>query len=71
MQDEIAPGTTIFIDANIFLYKILDHRKYAKPCSNLLKDISQGRYFGIVSVLVCSEIFHRIMLAEGSVLNVV
>ncbi len=38
MPDEIQPGTTIFIDANIFLYKILDSRKYAEPCSNLLKE---------------------------------
>jgi predicted nucleic acid-binding protein len=57
MPDEIQPSTTLFIDANIFLYKILDHRKYAEPCSNLLKEISRGRYSGVVSVLVCSEVF--------------
>jgi uncharacterized protein len=64
MPVDIPPGTALFIDANIFLYKILDHRKYAEPCSNLLKEIRRGRYSGVISVLVCSEVFHRVMLAE-------
>lgn len=64
MPDEIEPGATIFIDANIFLYKILDHWKYAEPCGNLLKDVSRGKYTGVVSVIVCSEVFHRVMVAE-------
>lgn len=64
MLEEFQPGTTIFIDANIFLYKILGHPKYSETCGNLLKEISLGRYHGVSSVLVCNEVFHRVMISE-------
>ncbi len=64
MPDVISPGSTVFIDANIFLYKILEHWKHAEPCTKLLKDINYGKYAGVTSVFVCSEVFHRAMFAE-------
>lgn len=50
MPIDIEPGTTIFIDANIFLYKIFDHWRYAESCGDLLKDVDRGRYSGVSSV---------------------
>jgi predicted nucleic acid-binding protein len=64
MQDALRLGVTIFIDANIFLYKILEHWKYAQPCTELLKDINYGKYSGVTSVFVLNEVFHRVMIAE-------
>ncbi|MEA3324853.1 MAG: PIN domain-containing protein [Euryarchaeota archaeon] len=64
MLDEIETGTTIFIDANIFLYEILDHWRYAESCNSLLEHINMGKYHAVVSVLVCNEVFHRVMIAE-------
>jgi predicted nucleic acid-binding protein len=64
MLDEIETGTTIFIDANIFLYEILDHWKYAEPCNSFLEHINMGKYHAVMSVLVCNEVFHRVMIAE-------
>lgn len=64
MRNALPPGATVFIDANIFLFKILEHWKYAKPCTELLKDINCGKYSGVTSVFVCNEIFHRVMFAE-------
>lgn len=64
MQNALQPGATIFIDANIFLYKILEHWKYAQPCTELLKDVNYGKYSGVTSVFVLSEVFHRVMIAE-------
>jgi len=66
MPDVIPPGSTVFIDANIFLYKILEHWKYSEPCTKFLKDINYGKYSGVTSVFVCSEVFHRVMFAELS-----
>lgn len=64
MLDEIETGTTIFIDANIFLYEILDHWKYAESCNSFLEHINMGKYHAVMSVLVCNEVFHRVMIAE-------
>lgn len=64
MPDVISPGSTVFIDANIFLYKILEHWKYSEPCTKFLKNVNYGKYSGVTSVFVCSEVFHRVMLAE-------
>ncbi len=64
MPTDIEPGTTIFIDANIFLYKIFDHWRYAESCGNLLKDVNRGRFSAVSSVFVCNEVFHRVMIAE-------
>ena len=64
MRNALSPGATVFIDANIFLYKILEHWKYAQPCTELLKDVNCGKYSGVISVFVCNEIFHRVMFAE-------
>ena len=64
MLDEIKTGTTIFIDANIFLYEILDHWKYAESCNSFLEHINMGKYHAVMSVLVCNEVFHRVLIAE-------
>jgi predicted nucleic acid-binding protein len=64
MHYALQPGATVFIDANIFLYKILEHWKYVQPCTDFLKDINYGKYSGVTSVFVCNEVFHRVMLAE-------
>jgi predicted nucleic acid-binding protein len=62
--DEIDPGTRIFIDANIFLYVIFSHWRYAEPCGNLLKDVNSGNLSAVSSIIVLSEVFHRVMIAE-------
>ena len=60
----LQPGATVFIDANIFLYRILEHWKYGQSCTKLLKDINYGKYSGVTSIFVCNEVFHRVMIAE-------
>ena len=64
MPDELENGTTIFIDANIFLYDILNHWKYAESCNRFLEQINMGEYRALISVIVCNEVFHRVMIAE-------
>lgn len=64
MLNEIKSGTNIFIDTNIFLYEIFNHWKYGKSCRTFLESVNSGKYRGIISVLICNEIFHRVMLAE-------
>ncbi|MHB8120329.1 MAG: type II toxin-antitoxin system VapC family toxin [Methanothrix sp.] len=64
MHNAHQPGAAVFIDANIFLYKILEHWKYVQPCTKFLKDINYGKYSGFTSIFVCNEMFHRVMFAE-------
>jgi len=64
MHNALQPGAVVFIDANIFLYRILEHWKYAHPCTKFLKDINYGKYSGVTSIFVCNEVFHRVMFAE-------
>jgi predicted nucleic acid-binding protein len=61
MLNDVEQGTDIFIDANIFLYDILEHWKYGEVCKTFLEAVNRGK---ITSVLVCNEIFHRAMIAE-------
>jgi uncharacterized protein len=64
MHNALQPGATVFIDANIFLYKILEHWKHLQPCTKFLKDINFGKYSGVTSIFVCNEVYHRVMIAE-------
>ncbi|MDD4162864.1 MAG: type II toxin-antitoxin system VapC family toxin [Methanothrix sp.] len=64
MHNALQPVATVFIDANIFLYKILEHWKYEQPCTKFLKDINYGKYSGVTSIFVCNEVFHIVMFAE-------
>ena len=59
MADDIDEGSAIFIDANIFLYVIFDHWRYAEPCGNLLKDVNSGKRSAVSSIVVLGEVFHR------------
>lgn len=64
MSDQIEPGTTVFLDANILLYAVSGHWKYGRSSKGLLDAINDGEYEGITSVLVCNEVFHKSMIAE-------
>ncbi len=65
MPNQIEPGATIFIDSNILMYAISGHWKYGKDSKGLLDAVNDGMYKGLISVLVCNEIFHRAIIAEA------
>ncbi len=54
----------VFVDANILLYAVSGHWKFGNSSKWLLESINDGEYNGITSVLVCSEVFHRSLIAE-------
>jgi len=58
------PGSAVFIDSNIFLYVTLAHPKYRYSCKRFLERVDEGDLHGLTSVLVCNEVFHRLMIAE-------
>ncbi len=48
--------TRVYIDTNIYVYAILHHPVYGKPCAEILKDIARGIYEAYGSVLVAIEL---------------
>lgn len=64
MLNDIKPRTDVFIDANIFLYEILDHWRYGRSCRTFLENVNEGKYSGLISVLICNEVFHRVVIGE-------
>jgi len=61
---DIPDGTSVFIDANIFIYDILNVPEYVDSCSFFLKRVEAGSIDGFTSLLVISEVIHKLMLSE-------
>jgi len=64
MLDKIGSGSAVFVDSNIFLYVILAHPRYSDTCKRFLERVDEGDLHGLTSVLVCNEVFHRVIIAE-------
>ena len=64
MLDKIESGSAVFVDSNIFLYVILAHPRYSDTCKGFLERVDEGDLHGLTSVLVCNEVFHRVIIAE-------
>lgn len=59
---EITAGTSVFLDATIFLY----HFTGASPsCRSLLAECEAGRLQGLTSTVAVAEVTHRLMTIEA------
>ena len=65
MLEQLPRGTSVFIDANIFLYKALNHWEHGEACKTFIEAIAAGDYRGITSVMVCNEVFHTVHFERG------
>jgi predicted nucleic acid-binding protein len=61
----IAPGTTVFIDANVFVYAFSADPTFGRHCVDLLERIELGELNGCLSVAALSETAHRLMTLEA------
>ena len=59
---DIAQGSDIFIDSNIFIYHFTGN---SAECSELLGRCEEGELNGLTSTIVIAEVMHRMMLAEA------
>lgn len=60
--DSISSGSTIFIDANIFIYHFTG---VSNECGHFLSRCEHGDLIGITSVNVLLEVLHRLMMVEA------
>src|SRR5229473_4166456 len=65
---DLARGDAILLDANTFVYHFEPHALFGPPCTYLLKRIELKELSGHTSTHVLSEVAHRLMTMEASVL---
>ncbi|MBM4350125.1 MAG: PIN domain-containing protein [Deltaproteobacteria bacterium] len=58
-------GTSIFIDANIFIYHFSKESRFNQACSNFLESIEAGAIIGFTSISIVQEVIHRMMIMEA------
>jgi len=65
LQD-IADGTRVFVDSNIFIYHFSNIERFSDSCLSFLQKIEDGKISGYTSTIVLAEILHRLMIIEAS-----
>ena len=63
---DIEEGTSIFIDANIFIYHFSKESRFNHACSNFLEYIETESITGVTSLPVVQEATHRMMIVEAA-----
>lgn len=58
----IPPRSTVFIDANIFIYHFTGT---SEECSSFLRKCETGELKGITATNVLAEVLHRLMMIEA------
>ena len=65
MDPPISSGSTVFIDANIFIYHFSGPTPLTPSCTALLERSASGEVIGVTSTAVVLEVLHRLMLLEA------
>jgi len=62
---EIPAGSSVFVDANIFVYDFAPDQVLGPNCRTLLKQFENGSLKGFLSAPVLNDIAHRLMTLEA------
>ncbi|MGV3720273.1 MAG: type II toxin-antitoxin system VapC family toxin [Actinomycetota bacterium] len=60
--NEVPPGSTIYLDANILVYHFAGE---SAQCTELLKRVVQGEVHGWMGAHTYAEVVHRLMMLEA------
>ena len=63
---DLEDGSSIFVDANIFVYRFCKQSKLNPASSNFLERAETNKISGVTSTLVVQEVTHRIMIVEAA-----
>jgi predicted nucleic acid-binding protein len=61
---EVASGTKVYVDANIFIYHF-GATSQDSSCTDFLAKIQKGEINGVCSILTIIEVSHRLMILEA------
>jgi predicted nucleic acid-binding protein len=62
---DLKDGSSIFIDANIFIYHFYKESKLNPASSNFLERAEKRNISGFTSISIVQEVTHRMMIAEA------
>jgi len=63
---ELEDSSSIFIDANIFIYHFSKESKFNPGSTSFLERIEKRKIIGVTSISVVQEATHRMMIIEAS-----
>jgi predicted nucleic acid-binding protein len=63
---DLESGSSIFIDANIFIYHFSKESKFNLASSDFLERVENGDMYGFTSIPVIQEVTHRMMIIEAA-----
>jgi predicted nucleic acid-binding protein len=61
----IPTGSSVFVDANLFVYSCADDPTFGDACTDLLERIKLKDIQGFISAALFSEVAHRLMTLEA------
>lgn len=62
---DIPDGSSVFLDANTYVYHFAADPVFKTPCTDLLHRIEQNQVHGFISTHVITEAAHRLMTLEA------
>ena len=62
---DLASGSSVFLDANVFVYAFAPDPQFGRPCAELLERIEHHDLIGFTSSHVLSDVAHRLMSLEA------
>lgn len=63
---DMPANSSVFVDANTFVYHFQPHPVLGPPCSALIRRIEFNELTGVTTTHVLSEVAHRLMTMEAS-----
>ncbi len=64
--DDIPAGSSLFVDANTFIYYFEPHPVFGPPCQPLFPRIENHEVQGFTSAAVLADVVHRVMTLEAA-----
>ena len=61
----IPAGTSVFLDANVFVYSYTNEPSFGPACTDLLERIEFKQLQGYISAHILSDVAHRLMTLEA------
>lgn len=63
---DLVNGSSIFTDANIFVYHFSKNSRLNSACSWFLERTEKGKISGVTTTFVVQEVTHRMMIVEAA-----
>jgi predicted nucleic acid-binding protein len=66
LLSDLEDGSSVFVDANIFIYHFSKGSKLNPASSKFLERIEEQKINGFTSVAIIQEVAHRMMIVEAA-----